>query len=86
MAAMAEEEKAQPLSWRGEQVGTVFELSADMFWWHARWRSAPGPAAEAFRAQVEAGEDPEVLVGEDAPIRLVVTAATEDELEMKSPR
>ena len=73
------------LSWRGARVGTVHELWADMFWWHARWTPEEGPEAEAFLAQAEAGEDPEVVVGEEAPLRLVVTAATAEELELKNP-
>lgn len=82
---MASGTKDLPLFWRGARVGTVLELWADMFWWHARWEPARGPQTEAFLAQVEEGEDPEVLVGEESPHRLIVTAATPEELELKNP-
>lgn len=82
---MAAETKDLPLFWRGQRVGTVVALSADMFWWHARWEPGAGAETDAFLAQVEEGEDPEVLVGEEAPLRLIVTAATPEELELKNP-
>jgi hypothetical protein len=66
-------------------VGTVTELSADMYWWHARWEPASPDAIQEFLAQIEAGEDPEVQVGEENPLRLIVTAATDEELELKNP-
>lgn len=73
------------LLWRGARVGTVTELSADMYWWHARWEPGAPEAVRDFLAQVEAGEDPEVQVGEERPLRLIVTAATDEELELKNP-
>jgi 5'-3' exonuclease len=73
------------LLWRGARVGTVSELSADMYWWHARWEPGATEATREFLALCEAGEDPEVQVGEESPLRLIVTAATPEELELKNP-
>lgn len=84
--AVAEDTTARlPLLWRAMRIGTVIELSADMYWWHARWEPTQTDQTRAFFAQVEEGEDPEVVIGEESPLRLIVTAATEEELELKNP-
>ncbi|MGA9520979.1 MAG: hypothetical protein WBV82_05920 [Myxococcaceae bacterium] len=72
-----------PLYWRGVRVGTLVDPEVDMYWWHARWEPRDCDEAKAFRALVEAGEDPEVLVGAEPQFRLHVTAAAGDELELK---
>jgi hypothetical protein len=71
----------QPIYWHGERVGTII---ADMYWFHARWRPEPGEALDAFLAKIAGGDDPEILVGDAAPRRFIVTAGTESELELKS--
>ena len=77
--------EGRPLLWRGARVGTVTELSADMYWWHARWQPGAPEVVQDFLAQIEAGEDPEVQVGGESLLRLIVTAATDEELELKNP-
>lgn len=82
---MAEAVEPKPVLWRGVRVGTVEELSSDMYWWHARWTPSAAPEAEALLEQAEEGEEPEVLVGEgDSALRLRVTAGTRQELELKN--
>lgn len=73
-----------PLFWHDQPVGTVLELSADMYWWRARWQPNSLEALEALRSAVDAGEDPQVVIGGDRPLRLVVTAVSDDELELKN--
>ncbi len=80
---MANESRRLALYWRGERIGTLVDPEVDMYWWHARWERHECPAVEEFVALVEAGEDPEVLVGDESPTRLRVTAAAGDELELK---
>lgn len=80
---MENESRRLALYWRGERIGTLVEPSVDMYWWRARWEPRDCEAAREFLARVEAGEDPEVLVGDESPLRLLATAAAGDELELK---
>jgi hypothetical protein len=72
------------LYWKGTRIGTLVDPEVDMYWWHSRWEPHECPEAREFQALVEAGEDPEVLVGDASPFRLRVTAAAGDELELKA--
>ena len=74
-----------PMTFRGVEIGTLVDPAADMFWWRSRWEPVDCEAARQFVALVEAGEDPEVLVGGAWPTRLVATAIADDELELKTP-
>lgn len=77
--------KRLPLTFRGVEIGTLVDPSADMYWWRARWEPVDCEATRHFIALVEAGEDPEVRVGGEWPTRLVATALADDELELKTP-
>lgn len=81
---MEPESKRLSVHWRGERIGDLVEPHVDMYWWHARWEPRQCEAASAFLALVEAGEDPEVLVGDASPLRLCATAFSGDELELKA--
>lgn len=80
---MAAEERRLALYWGGERIGTLIDPSADMYWWRSRWEPLETGAAKEFLRLVDAGEDPEVLVGDAPQLRLVATAAAGDELELK---
>ncbi len=75
--------KPLPIVFRGVEIGTLIESSADMYWWRGRWQPVDCAEAKQFVELVEAGEDPEVLVGGEWPTRLVATAIAGDELELK---
>jgi hypothetical protein len=77
--------KRLPMTFRGVEIGTLVDPSADMYWWRARWERVDCEATREFIALVEAGEDPAVLVGTQWPTRLVATALADDELELKTP-